>query len=117
MQTMWKSHGKMLTGIPLLLVSLFLHPSTTSAQSPSDTSVCEYQETRQNVPINPKTNQPYTPDERNQEPFVRATITKEQIQDCLRANMNVPEDKRIPIKNHHILFEDYRDAWLGLEET
>src|SRR5262245_9767934 len=85
MQTMWKSHGKMLTGITLLLISLFLRPSTTSAQSPSDTSVCEYQETRQNVPINPKTNQPYTPKQRNQEPFAGASISKEHIKQCLQA--------------------------------
>ena len=106
MQTMWKSHGKMITCIVSLLVSLLIPPSTTSAQSTPDTSICTYQETRQNVPINPKTNKPYTPDERNQEPFAGASISKEQIKQCLRAEQ--------PIKNHHVLFEDYRDAWQEL---
>src|SRR5215471_2485989 len=69
MKTMGKSYGKMITCIVFLLVFLILHSNTTSAQSTPDSSICVYKETRQNVPINPKTNQPYTPDERNQEPF------------------------------------------------
>jgi hypothetical protein len=97
MKTMSKFCGKMSTCIVSLLTFLSLHPSDMFAQPPTKTSVCEYKETRQHVPINPQTNQPYTPEERNQGPFARASITKKQIQDCLRANMNVPEDKRIPI--------------------
>src|SRR5262249_35758060 len=72
------------------------------------TSICEYQETRQPVPTKPKTNEPYTPDERNQEPFAGGSISKEQIKQCLRAEQ--------PIQNHHILFEDYRDAWQELSK-
>jgi hypothetical protein len=106
MQTIWKSHGKMITCLVLLLTFLPLHSSTTSAQSTAETSVCEYQETRQHVPVNPKTNKPYTPEERNQEPFAGASISKEQIKQCLRAQE--------PIQNHHIVFEDYRDAWQEL---
>jgi hypothetical protein len=106
MKTMWQSQGKTIICLLFLLISLSLHPSTTSAQSPSDTSICEYQETRQNAPINPKTSKPYTPEERNQEPFAGPSITKEQIKQCLQAEQHV--------KNHHILFEDYRDAWQDL---
>ena len=58
MTTMWQSHGKMITCLVLPLVSLSLYPSTTSAQSTTDTSMCAYKETRQNVPLNPKTSQP-----------------------------------------------------------
>src|SRR5207247_1498940 len=65
-----------------------------------------YKETRKDIPINPKTNKPYTPDERNQEPFAEASISKEHIKQCLQANK--------PINNHHIVFEDYRDAWQAL---
>src|SRR5947209_864423 len=85
MKTLWQSHGKMITCIVFLLTFLRLHSSDTSAQSTTKNSVCEYQETRQNVPTNPKTNQPYTPDERIQEPFAGPSITKEQIKQCLRA--------------------------------
>jgi hypothetical protein len=71
--------------------------------------MCTYQETRQNTLINPKTNQPYImPYERNQEPWVKASIAKEEIKQCLRAQK--------PIQNHHILFEDYRDAWKELAQ-
>src|SRR4030095_16339346 len=72
----------------------------------AETSICTYQETRQNVPINAKTSKPYTPEERNQEPFAGPSITKIQIKQCLR------EQK--PIQNHHVLFDDYRDAWQEL---
>src|SRR5262249_54938553 len=106
MKTMWRSHGKMITYIVFLLTFLSLHLRTTSAQSTPDISICAYQETRQNVPINPKTNQPYTPEERDQKPFVKASISKEDIKQCLRATQT--------IKNHHILFEDYQDAWQEL---
>src|SRR5262249_21655957 len=106
MKTMSKFCGKMTTCLLLLLVYLILHSHTTSAQSPTITSPCIYQETRQNVPINPKTTKPYTPEERNQEPFAGASITKDEIQQCLR------EEK--PIQNHHIVFEDYRDGWQEL---
>ena len=103
MKTVWQSHGKMSTYIVFLLVYLFLYPRATSAQPPADTSVCEYQETRKNVPINPQTNEPYAPEERNQEPFAGASISNAQIKQCLEAT--------IPITNHHIVFEEYRDAW------
>jgi hypothetical protein len=103
---MWQAHGKMIPYIVFMLVFLLFHLHTTSAQSLAQTSICTYQETRQNVPINPKTNKPYTPEERNQEPFAGASISKEQIKQCLRAQK--------PIQNHHIVFEDYRDAWQEL---
>ena len=108
MKTMWQSHGKMLTCIVFLLVFLSLHPRATSAQSPADTPICTYQETRQNVPINPKTNKPYTPEQRNHEPFGGASISKEDIKHCLRAEKS--------IMNHHIVFEDYRAAWQELAQ-
>jgi hypothetical protein len=101
MKTMWQSHGKMITCIVFLLVSFLYHPSTTSAQSSAETSMCVMEK----VPLNPKTNKPYTPDELKQEPFV-ASISKTQIKQCLQA--------REPIWYHHILFEDYRDAWQEL---
>jgi uncharacterized protein YjbI with pentapeptide repeats len=69
-------------------------------------SVCEYKETRNPIPINLKTKKPYTSDERNQEPFAEASISKDKIQHCLEA--------KTYIKNHHIIFEDYRDAWQEL---
>ena len=116
MKTMWQSHGKMTTCLLILLVYLILYSNTTSAQSLAKASICDYQETRQNVPINPKTNKPYMPAERNQEPFAEASIKEEQIKECLRANMNVPEDKYIPIRNHHIVFEEYLKAWKALAE-
>jgi uncharacterized protein YjbI with pentapeptide repeats len=108
MKTMWQSHGMMITYIVILLVSLSLHLGATSAQSPTDTSMCTYQETRQTVPRNPNTNKPYTPEERNQEPFAGASISKEDIKQCLQAKQ--------PIQNHHIVFEEYRDAWKELAE-
>jgi hypothetical protein len=77
-----------------------------SAEPVTDLSVCEYQETRNPAPINPKTNKPYTPDERNQETFAGASISKNEIRQCLQA--------KTPIENHHIVFEDYRDAWQSL---
>ena len=89
--------------IALLLPLVVLPPRPISAQSATELSVCEYQERRNPVPINPKTNKAYTPDERNQEPFTEASITKEAIRQCLQAKK--------PIENHHIVFEDYRDAW------
>src|SRR5215467_8148596 len=98
MKTMWQSHGKMTTCLLILLVSLLLHQRATSAQSPTEASMCA-----RNERMNPKTNKPYTSDERNQEPFAGASISKEHIKQCLRAEQT--------IKNHHILFEDYRDAW------
>src|SRR5262249_43146725 len=82
------------------------HSHTTFAQHPTKTSVCEYQEKRKHIPINPKTNKPYTLDERNEEPFVKASISKKQIKQCLQAQRF--------INHHHILFEDYRDAWQEL---
>jgi hypothetical protein len=106
MKTMWQSHGKIITCIVLLLVPLTLYPRATYPQSPTDTSICVYKETRKNVPINPKTNKPYTPDERNQESFAKSSISKEEIKQCLRA--------KVSIANHHIVFEDYRDAWKEL---
>src|SRR5215471_16921633 len=106
MKTMCQSHGKLMICLILLLVSLFFHLSTTSAQSTAEPSICTYRETRQNVPINPKTNKPYTPDERNQESFAGPSIIKEQIKRCLQAQK--------PIQNHHIVFEDYRNAWQEL---
>jgi len=78
MKTVWQSHGKVITGILLLLISLSLHTSNTSAQSTPETSECAYQETRNPVPTNPKTNKPYTPEERNQEPFAGASISKDK---------------------------------------
>jgi hypothetical protein len=106
MKTMWQFHGKMITCIVFLLVSLVLYSRSTSAQYTGETSICTYQETRQNVPINPKTNKPYTPEERNQEPFTGASISKEHIKQCLQAKQ--------PLKNHHIVFENYRDSWKEL---
>jgi len=89
------------------LLPLLVLPSRISyAQPTTDLSVCAYQETRNPIPSNPKTDKPYTPDERNQEPFAGASITKDGIRQCLQAKM--------PITNHHIVFEDYRDAWQEL---
>jgi hypothetical protein len=90
MKTMWQSPGKMSTCLVLLLVSLPFDWSTTSAQSTGDSSVC----VRENVPLNLK-----------QEPFI-ASIAKAEIKQCLQANKL--------ITNHHIVFEDYRDAWQEL---
>jgi hypothetical protein len=67
------------------------------------TTICEYKETRKPVPPNPKTNKPY---KRNAEPFSEPSIRKDEIRQCLQA--------KTPITNHHILFEDYRDAWKEL---
>jgi Pentapeptide repeats (9 copies) len=92
--------------IVLLLPLLVFPAQIVAAQPTTDLSVCEYQETRNPVPINPKTNKPYTPDERNQETFAEASISKHEIRQCLKA--------KTPIKNHHIVFEDYRDAWQEL---
>jgi hypothetical protein len=98
----------MITCLVLLLTFLSLHPSDTFARPPTKTFVCEYQEKRKPVPINPKTNKPYTPDERNQEPFAGASISKKDIKQCLRATQT--------IKNHHIVFKEYRKAWQELTE-
>ena len=89
--------------IAFLFTLVVLPPHLISAQPATDLSVCNYQETRENIPMNPKTNKPYTPDERNQEPFTEASITKDAIRQCLQAKK--------PIENHHVVFEDYRDAW------
>jgi hypothetical protein len=92
--------------VVLLLTFSILHPHTTVAQPQStNPAVCEYQEKR-NFPINPKTNKPYTPDERNQEPFDGGSISKDEIRQCLQAGT--------PIKNHHIIFDDYWQAWASL---
>lgn len=75
----------------------------------TDISVCEYQERRKNIPINSKANQSYTTDKRNQGPFAYdSRISKDDIKTCLGAGE--------PIQYHHILFEDYRDAWHELAE-
>src|SRR5215831_16459135 len=93
MKAIRQSYGKMITCIVLLLVSLLIPPSTTSAQSPTDSSMCA------------RSYYTYTHEEMKREPFV-ASISKRQIKQCLR------EGKRI--QNHHIVFEDYRDAWQEL---
>src|SRR5262249_44592161 len=112
MKTMWQSHGKMSTCLLLLLISLLLHKKATSGirilESINETPICTYQETRKHVPINPKTHKPYTAEEQNQEPFIKPSISKAQIKGCLRGQK--------PIHNHHILFEDYRDAWQELAQ-
>ena len=80
-----------------------------SAEAPKAPLACTYQETRdEQTPINPKTDKPYTLDERNQEPFDGGSIEKKEIKTCLEA--------RTFIKNHHIAYEDYRDAWLELAQ-
>src|SRR5687767_7401792 len=93
--------------IAFLLTFPILRPHMTVAQ-PNSTkpAVCEYQEKRKSVPINLKTNKPYAPDERNQEPFDGGSISKDEIRQCLQA--------KTPVKNHHILFEDYWKAWASL---
>ena len=92
--------------LAFLLTFSILHPHMTVAQPQStNPAVCEYQEKR-NFPINPKTNKPYMPDERNQEPFNGGSISKDEIRQCLQAGM--------PIKNHHIIFDDYWQAWQSL---
>ena len=86
--------------LALVLFLLFLlvpQGRTATAQSTAD---CRYKETRKNIPINPKTKKPF---KRNEEPFEKPSITKTQIELCLR--------ERVAIKNHHIAFEDYREAW------
>ena len=92
--------------VALLLTFSILHPHTTVAQPQStNPAVCEYQKKR-NFPINPQTNKPYMPDERNQEPFDGGSISKDEIRQCLQAGT--------PIKNHHIIFDDYWQAWASL---
>jgi hypothetical protein len=103
MKTMRQFSGKMITWIVLLLVSLLLHMRATSAQSTADTSMCIYQEIRDNVPINPMTNQPYKLNERNQEPFAKASIQKDEMKWCLKDGKT--------IKNHHIVFKELVEAW------
>src|SRR5215470_16870838 len=103
MKIMGQSYGRIITCQVLLLADLVLFSNTIFAQSLAKASICDYQETRQNVPINPNTNQSYTYKERNQEPFVKASISKEQIKECLRTKKS--------IQYHHILFEDYQDVW------
>jgi hypothetical protein len=77
--------------LAVLLLSLsVLHPCITSAQPTADLLDCEYKG---------KWDEP--------KKFQRASIEKEQIKNCLRAN--------ITIKNHHIVFERYRDAWKELK--
>ena len=96
--------------IAALFTFLILDTHALFAQTTTAPSVCEYEETRgDKTPINPKTNKPYTPDERNQEPFDGGSITKDEIKECLQAET--------PIKNHHIVFEDYRDAWQELAKA
>ena len=92
--------------IALLITFPILEAEIMAAKDAADLSFCEYQETRNPIPINPKTNEPYKPGERNQEPFAGASITKEDIRQCLRA--------KTPIENHHIVLEDYQDAWQSL---
>jgi uncharacterized protein YjbI with pentapeptide repeats len=83
--------------IVFLFVSLFVYPYLTAAQSDTESSVCEHREKWENP-----------------ETFQGPSITKDKIKQCLRANMNIPEENWMPIKNHHIVFEDYRDAWQEL---
>ncbi len=73
----------------LLLSFLTLHPRLASAQSDTQPAGCEYQKTWENP-----------------ETFQGPSIALELIQQCLR--------EKKPIKNHHIIFEDYRDAWVSL---
>ena len=96
--------------IAILLTFPILHPHLTVAQ-PNSTkpAVCEYQEKRKPIPINPKTKGPYAPDERNQEPFDGGSISKDEIRQCLQA--------KTWVKNHHIWFEDYRDVWQSLAKA
>jgi hypothetical protein len=103
MKIMGQSHRKMSTCIVFLLACLICYAKTTSAQSTAQPSVCEYQETRTDIPINPKTNKPYTPEERYQEPFAEASINPDKIKQCLK--------DRQTITNHHIVFEDLVTAW------
>jgi hypothetical protein len=93
--------------LAFLLTFPILNPHITVAQ-PNRTppAVCEYQEKRKPIPTNPKTNNPYAPDERNQEPFDGGSISKDEIRQCLQA--------KTPIKNHHIMFDDYWQAWASL---
>ena len=92
--------------LALLLTFSILHPHMTVAQPQStNPAVCEYKEKR-NFPINPKTNKPYMLDERNQEPFDGGSISKDEIRQCLQA--------KTLIKNHHIIFDDYWQAWVSL---
>jgi uncharacterized protein YjbI with pentapeptide repeats len=93
--------------IVALLATLLLDTHAIFAQPTTAPAVCTYKETRgEKTPINPKTKKPYTPNQRNQEPFDGGSITKDEIKKCLQA--------KVPIKNHHIVFEDYRDAWQEL---
>jgi hypothetical protein len=103
MKIMGQSHRQMSTCIVFLLACLICSSNTTSAQTTAQPAVCEYQETRTDVPFNPKTNKPYTPEERHQEPFAEASITTDKIKQCLKA--------RQTITNHHIVFEDLVTAW------
>ncbi|ETX04783.1 MAG: hypothetical protein ETSY2_26850 [Candidatus Entotheonella gemina] len=79
--------------------ALMLHPYMAVAEPAPQPLACDYRETRG---INPKTKKPYTPHERHQEPFDGGSITKAEVKACLKAKKT--------IKNHHIVFEDYRDA-------
>jgi Pentapeptide repeats (9 copies) len=103
MKTMLKSHAQMITWVVLSLILLCLHVCIIFAQSSADTSKCEME----NVPLNPKTNKPCTGDALKQEPFIKS-ISKEDIKQCLQA--------RKSIKNHHIVFKEYRDAWKEVAE-
>jgi hypothetical protein len=88
--------------LAFLLTFSILHPHMTVAQPHSTKpAVCAYQGERK-FPINPKTNKPYMPDERNQEPFDGGSIRMDEIRQCLQAGA--------PIKNHHIIFDDYWQA-------
>ncbi|ETW98661.1 MAG: hypothetical protein ETSY1_17875 [Candidatus Entotheonella factor] len=100
--------------LAVLLTCLTLHTRPASAWSPVAQApvTCDYQETRNPVPINPKTKKPYTVDERHQEPFDGDSISKAQIKACLRLNLYQPKRRWVAIKNHHIVFEDYRDGSL-----
>jgi uncharacterized protein YjbI with pentapeptide repeats len=73
----------------VLVACLLLHQNSVSAQSEPDLSFCTYEGRWEN----PKE-------------FSGASIRKAQIKLCLAAKK--------PITNHHIVFEEYRDAWQEL---